>query len=300
MLYTDESRGRPFAKDPAVVWYGGRFLMYYSIPSFGDGRPGDGWQIGIAESHDLETWNRIGEIDRVAPYEMNGIAAPGAIVIDNKIELYYQTYGNFPNDAICLARSNDGVNFAREDSNPIFSPSGDWNNGRAIDADVVIFGNNIYLYYASRDPSGQIQILGVTTSNLSDNRRRDSWQMRSSQPILAPREPWEQHCIEAPAVLVRNGLFHMFYGGAYNCCPQQIGHAISTDGIDWSRSSLTPLITNGPAGSWNASESGHPYVFEHQGQTHLFYQGSPDGGEMWFLSRILIDWDGDNPIPRID
>ena len=62
MMYCDNSRqGVPFAKDPHVVRLQGRYLMYYSIPP----RKGDkagGWNIGIAESHDLTLWNKVGEI----------------------------------------------------------------------------------------------------------------------------------------------------------------------------------------------------------------------------------------------
>ena len=65
MLYADTSRrGRPFAKDPAIVRFGGGYLLYYSLPPFGDGRAGDGWAIGIARSSDLDAWEKIGETCR--------------------------------------------------------------------------------------------------------------------------------------------------------------------------------------------------------------------------------------------
>ena len=48
MRYTDSSRGKNMAKDPAVVRFRGKYLMYYSIPP----QPGFhvGWGIGIAAS----------------------------------------------------------------------------------------------------------------------------------------------------------------------------------------------------------------------------------------------------------
>ena len=54
MYYGDTSRlGRPYAKDPAVVFYGGRYLLYYSIPGPASDLPGSaapgGWCIGIAD-----------------------------------------------------------------------------------------------------------------------------------------------------------------------------------------------------------------------------------------------------------
>ena len=51
MMYTDTSRGRCGAKDPAVVRFGGRYFLYYSI----------------VPSLNLEYWNRrkrrFGELD---------------------------------------------------------------------------------------------------------------------------------------------------------------------------------------------------------------------------------------------
>ncbi len=76
MMYADTTRvGVPFAKDPHVIDFGGRYLMYYSEPP----RPqveGDGWAIAIAESHDLIDWKRVGELLPGGSYEKNGLCAP--------------------------------------------------------------------------------------------------------------------------------------------------------------------------------------------------------------------------------
>jgi predicted GH43/DUF377 family glycosyl hydrolase len=88
MLYSDASRrGRPFAKDPAVVHFGGHYLLYYSMPPFGDDRPGDGWAIGIARSSDLDSWEKVGEILPEQEPERNGLCAPGAIVLGDRVHI---------------------------------------------------------------------------------------------------------------------------------------------------------------------------------------------------------------------
>ena len=62
MLYGDTSRvGVPYSKDPHVVNFQGRYLMYHSIPPM-KGEPDSGWNIGIAESKDLMNWTKVGEI----------------------------------------------------------------------------------------------------------------------------------------------------------------------------------------------------------------------------------------------
>jgi beta-1,2-mannobiose phosphorylase / 1,2-beta-oligomannan phosphorylase len=57
------------------------------------------------------------------------------------------------------------------------------------------------------------------------------------------------------------------------------------------------LLPNGPPGSWNSSESGHPGVFnDADGKTYLFYQGNNDKGATWYLSKVRIDWKNGVPV----
>lgn len=291
MLFADTTRGRPFSKDPAVVWFQGQYWLYYSKPSFGDGRAGDGWAIGIAASRDLEEWNVVGEILPAAEHEKNGVCAPGAIVLAGQVHLFYQTYGNGRRDAICHAVSSDGLVFQRNPSNPVFSPTGDWNCGRAIDADVIVHGTDLWLYFATRDPQMKIQMLGVASAALDSGFGRAAWTQRCAAPILKPELPWEMECIEAPALARHGERLYLFYGGAYNNSPQQIGVATSLDGVRWTRLSDQPFLSNGAPGAWNANESGHPFFFHApDGRDHLFFQGDNDGGKTWYLSRLEIGW----------
>jgi predicted GH43/DUF377 family glycosyl hydrolase len=296
MYFADTSRGRPFAKDPAVVRLGDRYLMYYSMCPYGDGRDADGFGIGVAESANLDDWTKVGEIAPQQACEEKGICAPGAIVLDNIVHLFYQTYGNRENDAICHATSTDGLSCERNTTNPIVKPTGDWNCGRAIDADVIDWNGELLLYWATRDPEYRLQLIGVSSTPLNSGFSRDQWKQRCDAPILAPELDWEQECIEASAVCKRDGRLWQFYAGAYNNCPQQIGCAVSDDGLSWTRVSDQPLLPNGEPGSWNSSESGHPYVFvDDDGTTHLFYQGNNDNGKTWYLSRVTIDWSSGVP-----
>ena len=53
--------GVPFAKDPHVIRFGGRYLMYFSIPAHKDeANPIKGWGTGIAKSKDLSDWKKKG------------------------------------------------------------------------------------------------------------------------------------------------------------------------------------------------------------------------------------------------
>ncbi|MGQ8338943.1 family 43 glycosylhydrolase [Sunxiuqinia sp. A32] len=298
MMYGDTSRrGVPFSKDPHVVKFNGEYLMYFSIPPYeGNNDPMNGWAIGIARSTNLIDWEKAGEIVPVEEYERKGLCAPGALVIDGKVHLFYQTYGNWRNDAICHAVSEDGIHFERNKTNPIFHPTGDWNCGRAIDAEVVQFNNQYLLYFATRDSSMSIQMQGVASAPINTNFNRDEWMQLTDEAILAPKYPWEGKCVEGASVVQKGDSLYMFYAGAYNNGPQQVGVAKSRDGINWERLSNKPFLENGDPGEWNSCESGHPHIYKDEDdRTYLFYQGNDDFGKTWKISQKEVLWDDKGP-----
>jgi predicted GH43/DUF377 family glycosyl hydrolase len=298
MMYSDTTRlGVPFSKDPHVVNFKGRYWMYYTLPPRRNA-PGSGMSIGIASSMDLINWSKVGEITpaKEAEYEKNGLCAPGALVRDGKVHLFYQTYGNREKDAICHAVSTDGMHFDRDPTNPVFRPTGDWTCGRAIDAEVCEFKGRYFLYFATRDKDFRIQMQGVATAPLSTDFRRSDWTQAADSSILYPVYPWEGECIEGASIARKGDILYMFYAGAYNNAPQQIGVAESTDGIHWKRLSEEPFLRNGKPGEWNSSESGHPHLFtDSDGRTYLFYQGNKDHGKTWYISQTEVFWRDGKP-----
>jgi predicted GH43/DUF377 family glycosyl hydrolase len=299
MMFGDRSRtGTPFSKDPHVIRFQGKYLMYYSVQPYIDkSNPVKGWGIGIATSNDLINWEKTGEITPSADYESKGLCAPCARIIEGKVHLFYQTYGNGKNDAICHAWSSDGISFIRDPSNPVFHPEGDWTCGRAIDAEVVKYKDRYFLYYATRDPAYKIQMQGVAVGTGNTGFNRGDWKnMSVDGPMMKPELPWEKDCIEGASVIERKGKLYMFYAGAYNNAPQQVGVAESKDGINWKRLSDKPFLPNGKPGEWNSSESGHPHIFrDDDGRTYLFYQGNNDKGKTWFISNVEVKWNRKGP-----
>lgn len=299
MMFSDTTRtGRPMAKDPHVVRFQDRYLMYYSVPGNRESEQEAlrGWGIGIAASSDLVNWEKVGELTPADSIENKGLCAPCALVQGDTVHLFYQTYGNGKRDAICHAYSTNGIDFVRNATNPIFRPTGDWNCGRAIDAEVIRFADRYLLYFATRDTAYKIQMQGVAAAPASGNFNRENWVQLTDAPILQPRYPWEGRCVEGASVIQQGETLFMFYAGAYNNDPQQIGVAKSSDGVQWERLSNKPFLENGDPGTWNSSESGHPHIFrDTDGKTWLFYQGNNDNGKTWFLSKTEVGWDENGP-----
>jgi predicted GH43/DUF377 family glycosyl hydrolase len=307
VYFSDTSRiGRPFAKDPSVIEFHGKYFMYYSLPpKLGTASHSQdeqaGYGIGIAVSPDLIHWEKAGELKPTQEVERSGIVAPGARVIHGQVHLFYQTYGHGAKDAICHATSNDGLHFTHDPTNPIYRPAHmPWSVGRAIDAEVYLdeSAGKAYLYFATRDPSMQRQMLGLAQADLNSNFGAGSWtDVTTEGPLLAPKLGWEQSCIEAPSVVKHGSKLYLFYAGAYNNSPQQIGLATSADGIHWTRFSQQPFLPNGTHGTWNSSESGHPGVLATHGKTYLFYQGNDDQGKTYWISMVRILWKDGQPVP---
>lgn len=294
-MYFTNKRLDNHAKDPAVVRFKGKYYLYYTVRYTDQNKIG----VGIASSDDLDNWTDLGELPLTQECEKVGIGAPGVIVIGDRLHLFYQTYGDFRTNAICHAWSENGTDFEKDKANPIFRPSGDWCCGRAIDADLCVFNGKLYMYFATRDHAMRIQKVGGAVASPDSELSAGSFSQISNQALLSPELMWEGECIEAPATVVNNGRMFMFYGGSYNCTPQQIGVAVSDDGKFFRRIFTEPFIRCGKEGSWNSSESGHPYAFrDDDGKVYLFYQGSSDKGKTWYLTKCLIDFDKDN-IPYV-
>ena len=302
MKWGDTSRlGRPFSKDPSVIRFNGRYLLYYSIAPYSkELAPADaprGWAIGIARSTDLVNWQKVGEILPQQEVEKNGIVNGRVILLDGKIHLFYNSYGNGPKDALLHAVSTDGIHFTRNPKNPVWHASGGWNNGRAIDVDVLEYKDSLIMYYATRDPGGRIQMLHAIAADRKSDFGAGAWKSLLDGPVLKPQLPWETRCIEAPSVLTRGDRIYLFYGGGYNNDPQQIGCAVSRDGVHFERLFVEqPLLPNGQPGEWNSSESGHPGIFvDDDGQTYLFFQANNDHGRTWYISWVKLGWKDAKP-----
>jgi hypothetical protein len=257
--------------------------------------------VGIAESRDLVEWNKAGEILPEQECEKNGLVNGKALLLGGKVHLFYNTYGNGKGDALCHAVSDDGLTFRRDPSNPILRAAGEWNSGRAIDCDAFEHDGKLWLIYATRDPAMKTQMLVAATAPLTSDFGRAAWTRVGDGPILKPELPWETNCIEAPSVIRRGETLYLFYGGGYNNDPQQIGCAVSRDGLQWTRLFRQPLWPHGQPGDWNESETGHPGVFEDtDGKTYLFVQGNREKGRTWFLSCAEIGWRDRRPVVRWD
>jgi len=295
MEFSDESRGFACAEDPEVVEFRGRYHLYYVLAP-GEGRFRLPWHIGIAVSDDLERFTKVGEVSPADLGEHNGVCVGSLVVHDGRLHLFYFTYGSGPHDAICHALSDDGVRFVPHPKNPVFRSSGVWNCGRAISPSVVRTVDRWRMYACTRDAEMSRQSIVLAEARLDSDLGPEAWHQVGHSEVFGPELDWEHESTESPSLIEHGGRWFMFYGGGYWTRPQQIGCAVSSDGIRWARIADLPLLPyrNGIDGA--PLERASPAVFrDRDGHDHLFVQESSDRGRSWRVRSFPLRWDGGLP-----
>ena len=80
---------------------------------------------------------------------------------------------------------------------------GGWNSGRSIYAEVFPDGERLLLSFATRDPTGTTQMLGVAAADLKSDFSRGAWKQLCDASILKPELPRKKRCIEARSIMRR-------------------------------------------------------------------------------------------------
>lgn len=95
-----------------------------------------------------------------------------------------------------------------------------------------------------------------------------------------------------PTVVTIDGVHHMFFCYRQSSDFRQvkgrgyrIGHAYSSDLINWTRDDNKPLLEGGE-GDWDADMQCYPHVFQSDGEVYLLYNGNEFGRGGFGLARL--------------
>jgi predicted GH43/DUF377 family glycosyl hydrolase len=139
---------------------------------------------------------------------------------------------------------------------------GQWDAVDTLNPSIVRHGAVYMNFYSGYD--GRTWHTGLATSP-------DGLAWTRKGKILSPDpSSWEGSYIAANgAALERNGtFFHWYQAGD----PPQIGLARSTDGLRWNKESR-PVLTTGPAGSWDERGVADPYAIVIDKYIYIFFLG---------------------------
>ncbi len=291
----------------AVLFDAGLFKMWYA------GCTGIVCGIGYATSSDGVNWTKDLR-NPVIPAGSSGswdyILQNPHVLKDGTTYKMWFSANDLSTIRLGYAVSSDGVNWVKYPS-PVLSGL-TWDVGAVSTPVVIREATRLTLWYSGQ--SGDfVYRIGRASSTDGINWTRDP-----SNPIMSPLEPWEESRVHPMEVILQNGSYELYYYAGFSYV--QIGHAISPDGVSWSRSPATPVLAPGSSGSWDGASAGVCSVVVLGQARWMWYSGS-DGStrriglakspsyassgsfvskvldSRWNLTRWdLLDWAGTTPV----
>lgn len=260
----------------------------------------------------------------------DGAVTHPAVIYDGS--LYHMWYGGWRsglNISIGYATSTDGVSWTKyndpataaplfAESDPVLTagPAGSW-DGHSVHTPTVIFdGVTFHMWFQGRDNQPNANGTahfgyasspdGITWSKYN-NAATTAPLFAESDPVLSPGATgaWDDFWLLSPMVIINGNTFEMWYGGIHSNIngDWQIGRAISTDGISWTKSPGTTVLI--PDEPWANKNVATPAVLLIDNVYHMWYGGSKvdvsgwDTGYAYSSDGIIWDKDPVNPcMPR--
>jgi predicted GH43/DUF377 family glycosyl hydrolase len=96
---------------------------------------------------------------------------------------------------------------------------------------------------------------------------------RRGRLVLGVGRGWESRGSWRPSVLHNGSSFLMWYSGEDDQHVDNIGLAMSTDGISWVRYGQNPVLGVGAVGEWDSSSVMEPWVIFENGEYKMWYSG---------------------------
>lgn len=187
-------------EDPRVTRIGDTFYMCYTAWS------GTLWQIALARSQNLITWERMG-------FPLPGERNKDAALFPEKIKGRYCMFHR-REPAVWIAYSDDLLHW--DDHQIVMRPRpGAWDGVRIGANGPPLKTDAGWLFFYHGFAEDRVYKLGIALLDLEDPtvvlKRQD-------EPILEPEEEWEQHgqvpnVVFSCANLVVDGTVYVYYGG---------------------------------------------------------------------------------------
>ncbi len=255
---------------PGVVPFDDGYLMLYG----GRDLSSENYQIGAAFSDDGLSWQRLAAepvipAGAVGEWGSDSAGGPSLLVVDGELRVWFHSHGE-EGTRIAAARSPDGLAWTVDSPEPVLDvgPIGTWDEQAVAHPTVKIRGDVYEMWYASAE-------LMVGHAISTDGVE---WTRYCGNPVFEPigGDSWEGGESKAPEVVYDGGLYHLFFtaGGQE---AWRVGHAVSADGLRWTRTGGAPLLPAGDPGGWDESGTMNATPLPHYGALRLWYTGVSSG-----------------------
>jgi predicted GH43/DUF377 family glycosyl hydrolase len=159
-----------------------------------------------------------------------------------------------------------------------------WDGNRVLRPCVIYNGSLFMMWYSGG--SGGVHNIGLATS--SDGI---AWTRYAQNPNYAPNPvltigssgDWDSDSVDEAWVIYDGGQYKMWYSGQHwnpdgSINTWLIGYATSPDGIHWAKYSGNPVLTAGPAGSFDDKYVWRPTVISTGSGYMMYYRGASQSG----------------------
>lgn len=236
--------------------------------------------------------------------ESGGISTP--FVIKDE-DIYYMWYSAISDQGlnIHIAVSQDGINWSKNENNPIIRPN---NSNTICERNVhdpyVIHDKSLDIYKMWFVANCEPQSTGTPRYwiKYAESSNGVNWIVRD-EPVLSPSSSWEIEGVNSPCVIFNGQKYKMWYIGRSSSGKWNIGYAESTNGIDWSKNPNNPIIT--ASKSWELNNLFYPRVVIGNNGYRMYYASStlwPPTNIEFADSTDGLNWTkpDNNPILTID
>lgn len=186
-----------------IIYEDGKYKMYYNGFQDQYGK----WCIGLAVSDDGINWQKNAAPVLIPSEEEYQIIASSVIKLDDQYYMYYSTR-NYPYYSICLAMSQDGLNWQKYDQNPILKPLNSWEGTGILFPTVLKRDNKYEMVYMNCN-----QNLWAFGKAISLNGK--DWIKSDSNPFFTALDTFNKwaYKIAYPDYIRINSEYRIYYTG---------------------------------------------------------------------------------------
>lgn len=268
--------------DPNVlrIYFGTRDKQGRSLPTYLEVEADNPQNILYIHNNPLLPLGKLGTFDD------NGVMPCWLVNHDQKKYLYYLGWNPKVtvsyHVSIGLAISEDnGQTYYKYSEGPIYD--------RALDEPyfvttpcILVEGNTWRMWYTSCTKWESIVERPEPFYHIKYAESVDGIHWKKSDQVCIDYDTFTNG-ISRPYVYLENGMYKMFYSYRsainYRTDPKQsyrLGYAESTDGLHWIKKDIEVGIARSERG-WDSEMIEYCYLYQHQGQKYLFYNGNGFG-----------------------
>lgn len=213
-------------------------------------------------------------------FDDSGVFPTAIVEIDGDLYLYYvgwmraERIRYFGSLGVAVS-SDNGASFTKVSSAPLL-PRNDVDPYMTLSSFVMKDDGTYKLWYTSAKSWETMDGETVPLCHIKYAESSDGLNWRRNGKVSIALEEGDETRIARPTVLKGENSWHMWYSCASGLGGYDIGYAESGDGVEWSRKDDMAGIETSSRG-WDSEMLAYPYVFSHDGDTYLLYNGNGYG-----------------------